>query len=129
MTDERAPPIVAFPVHEIKKICKDTSATKILAASHMKLYAAEVGLEMWKHSQMPLLGDIYSYSNQLYDFLIQKVENPTEEELLAVTLFEDGENAIPFLKEEIMMMSGVVSTVEKSKKLLLIKFNISFEVH
>jgi len=129
MTDQNAPPIMAFPTHEIKKICKDPSEPKMMVASHVKLYVTEVELETWEHSQMPLLGDIYSYSNQLYNFLTQKIENPTDEELLAVTLFEDGENAIPFLHEEIMMMSEVVSAIEESKKLLLIKFNISFEVH
>ena len=95
----------------------------------MKLYATEVELETWKHSQMSLLSDVYSHSNQLYNFLTQKIENPTEEELLAVTLFEDGENAVPFLHEEIMMMSSVVSAIEENKRLLLMKFNISFEVH
>jgi hypothetical protein len=129
MTDEKAPPIMAFPTPEIKEICKNTNATKMMVASYMKLYATEVGLETWKHSQMPLLSDIYSHSNQLYNFLTQKIENPTEEELLAVTLFENGENAVPFLHEEIMMMSSVVSTIEENKRLLLMKFNISFEVH
>ena len=129
MTDERAPPVMAFPAPEIKRICKDTNATKMRAASYIKLYAPEMTLEKWKHSQMPLLVDVYAYSNKLHDFLTEKMENPTEEEILAAAQFENGDNAVPFLYEEIIMMSGVVSMVDKSKKLLLMKYNISLEVH
>ena len=127
MSDQKGPPVLAFPIADIQKIYADAVEAKSMASSYIKLYAPEVGLEAWDQSQLPLLSDVYSYSSQLHSFLNQKIEHPTEQELLAAAQF--GEDAIPFLYEEVMMMSGVVGMIEKNKKLLLVRFNISFEVH
>ena len=129
MTEQKAPPMMAFPANEIRRICKTTEVTKILASSYIQTFARGVDLEVWELSQMPLLIEVYSYSNQLCDFLNRKIENPTKEELLAATKFENSENAIPFLYEEIIMMTGVVKTIDTNKNLLLLNFNLSLEAH
>lgn len=127
MAEQNPPRNLAFPAEEIKKIYEDVSSARGMAASCIKLYAGEVGLESWEGSPMPLLIDVYSFSNQLASFLDKKILEPTEEEVMYSAQY-DG--AVPaFTPEEVIMMSNVVNMITKTKKTLASIYNISFEVH
>ena len=129
MAEQNPPKNLAFPAEEIKKIYEEVSSSRTMAASCIKLYAGEVELESWEGSPMPMLIDVYSFSNQLATFLDKKILEPTEEEVMSVleTLYDGA--VLAFLPEEVIMMSNVVNMITKTKRTLANIYNISFEVH
>tara|TARA_R100000008_G_scaffold38224_1_gene21787 strand:- start:51 stop:434 length:384 start_codon:yes stop_codon:yes gene_type:complete len=127
MAKENPKSVVAFPAKEIKRILEDNSSSKGIAASYIKFYAPEVELDEWEGSQMPFLTDVYSYCHQLCDFLDRKLNDPTEAELAVAE--QHGTGNVMFTIDEIMMLTGVVKAIEKSRSILKMNYNISFEVH
>ena len=113
---------MAFPTKEIKRILEENGASKGIAASYIKFYASEIELADWETSQMPHLTDIYSYSHQLCDFLDRKINEPTEAELTASENY--GVENIIFTVDEIMMLTGVVKAIERSRSILKTNYNI-----
>ena len=121
MSNQKAPPLLAFPVEEIRKLLLEVQTAKSMAASYIKFYAPDVELINWDNSQMPTLTDVFSYSHQMVEFLTAK--------LTILEEMEEPIEAVPFAPEEVMMLTGVIKAIEKSKMTLKLKFNVSFEVH
>ncbi len=129
MSEVKPPPVIAFPLEKLTSILDELSHLENLSRSLLKWYASETELEEWDESALPTLIDISASAAKLTQFIVDKMKNPTPEELLVAAAMGFGKDTLPFMEQEVVMISSALSMIDQHKTMLRMKYNISFEVH
>ena len=129
MSEVKPPPVIAFPLEKLMGILDELSHLENLSRSLLKWYISETELEDWDESAVPTLVDINGSASKLTQFIVDKMKNPTPEELLVAAAMGFSEDTLPFMEAEVIMISSALKMIDQHKTMLRMKYNISFEVH
>ena len=129
MSKTNPPKIVAFPVNQLIKLSEELELAVSLSKTMIKWYAEKTNLEDWDHSAVPMLIEVYSTGQKVVGFIEQKVNEPTPEEQLVAEAMGMGIDSIPFMENELLLISQSIKLIDETKQTLKMKHGISYEVH
>jgi hypothetical protein len=109
------------------EIISETEKTNIILMDRIKDLVKEIAIETWDNSAIPDFLESYLLINTFRDFLDQKINNPSQEEVEFATKNEIKD--VLFSKEELQFLQDFFILIESRKTFLNHVHNFSCSVN